>query len=361
MLYFIILTHRCNLHCIYCGNDIGDFVEPPEIQYSLEDLKRFLMKDPERDIAFYGGEPLLRIKLMERIMDEIPARHYIIQTNGLLLFKLKEEYLHKLDTILVSIDGRQEVNDYYRGRGTYKMVLINVKRIRELGYKGDLIARMAVSSKTDIFEDVVHLLQLGLFNHVHWQLDVLWDTPPMQRYDDFNSWLKRYNAGIRKLVNYWVDTMEREKKILGIVPFLGIMYSLLTGKPSELRCGAGINAFAISTSGKILACPIAPEWDWNILGDIWTSEPKDLPYKVTIDEPCKSCDLYKICGGRCLFANKTMLWGINGFRKVCGTVRFLVNELMRVKPKIERMIDEGLFDLEDFHYPKYNNTTEIIP
>lgn len=363
MLYFLIVTRICNLRCKYCGNEPDPEVEPIDVRYKIEDLRKFIEKDPEPIIAFYGGEPLLRINLIEKIMDQIPAKHFILQTNGTLLHRLRPKYLHKLDTILVSIDGRKEVTDYYRGEGVYDRVLENVRNIRERNYKGEIIARMAVSEKTDIFEDVKHLLELEKpkFDCVHWQLDVLWDSPPYQRYSNFDEWIQKYNKGISKLVHYWIKNIEEKGKIPGIVPFLGIMKTLLFQEKTQLRCGAGIDAFAITTSGKIIACPIAPEYDWNILGDIWHLHPADLPFKVTIGEPCTSCDIFHICGGRCLFANKTLLWGLEGFRKVCNATKHLINELLKIKPRIERIIEKGIVDKSEFNYPPYNNTTEIIP
>lgn len=363
MLYFIVLTQVCNLHCIYCGNAPDPSIEPVDITYTINDLKSFLSSDPDASIAFYGGEPLLRMELMKKIMDEVDAKRFILQTNGLLLKKLDTEYLKRFDTILVSIDGREKVNDYYRGRGTYRRIIDNIRDIRERGFNGDLIARMAVSSKTDIFEDVRHLLSVGdpWFDHVHWQLDVMWDHPPYQRYKNFDEWLDRYNAGISKLVNYWLEVMRTRGEVLGIVPFLGIMKTFLFNEKAELRCGAGINAFTITTSGKLLACPIAPEFEWNRLGDIYHNKPLDIVRKVTVGEPCTSCEIREICGGRCLFANKTKLWGMNGFRKICGTVKHLVWELQRAREEIEKLIDAGTVEEEDFNYPKYNNTTEIIP
>jgi len=363
MLYFIILTQICNLNCIYCGNTPDPSIEPVDITYKIKDLKNFLDNDPDAVIAFYGGEPLLRMELMKRIMDEVKARRYILQTNGLLLKNLETKYLKRFDTILVSIDGREEVNDFYRGKGTYRRVIENVRDIKERGFRGDLIARMAVSERTDIFEDVRHLLNVGdpWFDHVHWQLDVMWDHPPYQRYRNFDEWIKKYNLGITELINYWINTMKEDGKVLGIVPFIGIMKTLLYNEKVELRCGAGINAFAVTTSGRLLACPIAPEFEWNHVGNIFENKPFEIVRKVAVGEPCTSCEIRHICGGRCLFANKTKLWGEEGFRKVCGTVKHLVRELQRVKGEVVKLIKLGVVKREDFNYPEYNNTTEIIP
>ncbi len=356
MLYIIFLTGVCNLRCRYCGGTIPEEVMPHEIQYEIEDLRKFIEKDPDATVAFYGGEPLLRIPLMLRMMDSLPAKRFVIQTNGFFLDKIPRGYLNRLDAILVSIDGREEITDYYRGRGVYRMVVDKVRKIRP-HYHGDLIARMAVSEESDIYEEVTHLLSLP-FDHVHWQLNVVW--APDDSWHDFDAWVRNsYNPGITRLTELWVENLQKGK-ILGIVPFLGVIKRMLFGGEG-LPCGAGRDAFAIATDGRVLACPIAGEFEWNELGDIWSSEPEKLRNSVDVDEPCKSCDIYPVCGGRCLFANKERLWGEEGFAKICGTVRHLVNEMKRAKSMVEELINRGKFEREDFFYPPFNNTTEIIP
>ncbi len=366
MLFFVATTSVCNLKCRYCQNEPDPFIEPFKPQFTINELKQFISKDTNPIIAFYGGEPLLNIEFIKKVIDEIPARKFVIQTNGLNLLRLDRYYLKKFDTILVSIDGRKETTDYYRGEGVYDKIMENIRYIRENGFQGDLIARMAVSHETDIFLDVMHLLKLKDpgFDHVHWQLDALWDIPPASRYGGikgFENWVKNsYNPGITKLVNEWIKNMEGGK-VLGIVPFLGIIKMLIWGSDGLLPCRSGIDAFAITTSGKILACPIAPEFEFNVVGEIKSSHPRKLLNSVPINGPCLDCEVKNICGGRCLFANKTMLWGERGFKLVCSTVKHLIDELVKVKDKIVEMLDEGIILKKDIYYPDYNNTTEIIP
>ena len=356
MLYIIFLTGVCNLTCRYCGGTIPEEVIPHEIRYDIDDLKRFIEKDEDATIAFYGGEPLLRIDTMKEIMDSIPAKRFVVQTNGFFLDKIPREYLDKLDAILVSIDGVREVTNFYRGNGVYEMVVDKVKKIRGY-YSGDLIARMAVSEESDIYRDVMHLLSLP-FDHVHWQLNVVW--APDDSWKDFDGWLRHnYTPGITKLANFWINSIKNGK-IPGIVPFQGVIKRMLFNE-GGLPCGAGRDSFSITTDGRILACPIGGEFKWNELGDIWNNEPEDIRNSVDVDEPCKSCDIYPICGGRCLFANKERLWGEEGFNKICSTVRHLVSEMNRVREEIEKLIEDGIYAREDFYYPPFNNTTEIIP
>jgi len=353
MLYIIFLTGRCNLSCKYCGGTIPEYVMPHDVQYSVDDLKKFISRDENPSIAFYGGEPLLRIDLMEEIMDKIKAEHYILQTNGLLLDRVEDEYLQRFSTILVSIDGVRDVNDFYKGN-VYERVIRNVKLVKEK-FDGELIARMVASEKTDIFRDVLHLLSLG-FTHAHWQLNAVWS--PDDLWTDFRGWVKKYNEGISKLAEYWVKKLE-EGMILGIVPFLGVLKPMFFEPNTSPPCGSGVNSFAITTDGRVVACPICADMVWNEAGTL-ESNPKELK-KVELLEPCKSCKYSYICGGRCLFFNYERIWGEEGFRLVCETVKHLIREMERIKPRIEELVKMGVVSLEDFYYPKYNNTTEIIP
>lgn len=73
-----------------------------------------------------------------------------------------------------SIDGRREMTDYYRGEAVYKRVVDAAAWLKSIGVEADVIARMTVSERSDIYKDVLHLLSLNLFDHIHWQLDVVW-------------------------------------------------------------------------------------------------------------------------------------------------------------------------------------------
>ncbi len=356
MLYIIFLTGICNLKCEYCGGTIPEEVMPFEIKYNIDQLKEFMKGDSNAVVAFYGGEPLLRINIMKEMMDALNAKHFVVQTNGIFLSRIPEKYLKRLDAILVSIDGRSEVTDFYRGRGVYKTIVNEIEKIRDI-YKGDLIARMVVTEKSDIYREVTHLLSLP-FDHIHWQLNVVW--APENSWKDFNGWVRNmYNPGISKLVKLWAENLKNGK-ILGIVPFLGVLKRMIWPEDG-VPCGAGRNAVAITTDGRVLACPIGGEFKWNELGTLENSIYTDYINRVDVSPLCKKCDVYRECGGRCLFANKECLWGEEGFNSVCATVKHLVYEIRKAKKVVDKVIESGLFELEDFRYPPFNNTTEIIP
>ncbi len=354
MHYHVILTKECNLNCNYCGG--GSDSEPKEIQYSISDLGDFLSLDKAPIIEFYGGEPLLRIGMMKKIMEDIAGR-YVVQTNGLLLDRIEPQCLEKFHSILVSIDGKKEVTDKNRGTGVYEKVIRNAELIRQKGFNGDLIARMTVEEGTDIYEDVLHLERLKIFDHVHWQLgfEMFWESGEE---DELEAWICSYNAGISSLIDWWVDKMH-EGKVAGLVPFIGVMGSLLNNAPSRLRCGSGIDFFTIMPDGRISACPVSIDFDFSVVGSIFD---KQMPHKVCVGEPCISCEIFRVCGGRCLFVNHAQdMLRKNGYALICSTVKHLVRELEAVLPDVCQLIESGIIERKDLKYPEFNNGCEIIP
>jgi radical SAM protein with 4Fe4S-binding SPASM domain len=166
--------------------------------------------------------------------------------------------------------------------------------------------------------------------------------------DEFKSWVQiSYFPGIRRLIKEWVAEMGKGK-ILGIIPFLGIVNRMLHGG-SGLFCQSGSRSVTITTDGKILACPIAPDYPWNVIGDIQNGF-----HHVDIGLPCISCNDFQLCDGRCVFANYERLWGKEGFSVMCKVTRFLISELKQYLSIFNNYE-------EKFNYPLFNNTTEIIP
>ncbi|MBN1682566.1 SPASM domain-containing protein [Candidatus Bathyarchaeota archaeon] len=174
-------------------------------------------------------------------------------------------------------------------------------------------------------------------------------------------WLNEYNKGITKLVCYFGDELKRGK-VHGIVPFIPILKTLLTGVPTpHIRCGSGRDSFAIMSDGRIDVCPIAPELSFSKVGNIITSNPHDLKYILSVGEPCSICDIKWICGGRCLFVNKTMFWGRPLFDRVCKSTRHMIYELNYLINEIKKLLEDGIIHIYDFNYPKINNGCKIIP
>ena len=250
-----------------------DFSESEQFDLRIEDLKKFLEKDENPVLIFYGGEPLLEIEKIKKIIDNINVP-FRMQTNGKLLNELPINYLKKIDKLLISLDGNRERTDFNRGEGNYDKVMSNIDLIKQKNYSGELIARMTISQDfPDIYEQVLFLVNSG-FNSIHWQLDAGFYKFDLDE-DKFAKFVKEYNQSVSKLINYWIEEMKKGK-VLKLYPFLGIMESILKNEPTKMRCGAGHSGYAITLTGKIVACPIMNCIKNFYAGDIKNSTPKNL-------------------------------------------------------------------------------------
>ena len=374
MYFHLILTDDCNLCCSYCrAKAFQDLDEseseqaliideglPVEPDYDLTVLNDFLRKDPSATLTFYGGEPLLRADLIERIVRDAPVRRFMMQTNGILLDRLPSEILNRFATVLVSLDGSRELTDANRGSGVYDRVMGNIRKIRAKGYTGELIARMTITENTDIVGAVGHLALNPDFSFpsIHWQVDANFAGDYSLR--RFGEWVQSiYNPGIRTLVDHWVDHMGARGEVLRWYPFLDPMEDLLLGRESRLRCGSGYTNYSIMTDGSIGPCPVMIGMSQYYVGHISRSHPLELA-EVPIRGECLDCGILTFCGGRCLYSNITQPWGKDGRRLVCGTVENLRDVLTGALPRVQNLIRDGIINAGDFAHEKFNGC-EIIP
>ena len=357
LLFILYTTGKCNLKCRYCGGSFDPKTVPWNVKYSLKLLEEVFREGDS--IAFYGGEPLLNRGFIREVMETFQAKHYIIQTNGLLLRNLDQRILERFDTILVSIDGGREITDANRGSGVYDRVLSSVRYVRSLGYAGDLVARMTITNDSDIYRDVSHLLDLGLFDHVHWQLSMIWVDRGDWR--DLWGWIGgSYKPGLKRLFWRWLSSLEKGE-LLGVAPFQGILKRIIEGGPRP-PCGSGEDSFTILTDGRIISCPIAVRERWAEIGVLGEVSRKDLEGRRNeLEEPCRSCSLLGICGSRCLYANREKLWGSEGDRAVCETSRYIINLVLGNYWMLKDILSKTPYTMRDLVYPEYNNTVEIIP
>ena len=376
MYFHLILTDECNLCCRYCRAKAFEVLEesddetapiididpnlPRDLDFDLDLLYKFLQKDPASTLTFYGGEPLMRADLIDRIVRESPGQRFMIQTNGMLLDRLEPEIVNRFSTILVSLDGGEALTDSNRGTGVYQKVMENIRRIRKNGYTGELIARMAVTERTDITE-AVHWLSNNpdySFSSIHWQLDANFAGDFSRR--TFAEWTKTsYNPGIRTLVADWVDHMESKGEVKKWYPFLDPIEDLLLGKKSHLRCGSGHANYSIMTDGHIAPCPVMIGMKEYYVGDIRTADPQNLG-RVFVGGECTGCEIYDFCGGRCLYSNITKPWNMAERKTVCGTVENLHSALTDSVPRVRALIKRGTITPDDFAHEKFNGC-EIIP
>ena len=142
----LCITEACNLRCDYCvyGKHYPAYRDHSDRMMLFETAKQaicFFLDRSSRDglisIGFYGGEPLTRLEFIHDCMEF--AKNYqpqtpilfSITTNGTLLNPEAVQVLVKYDaSVLVSLDGPQEVHDRHRhkinGNGSFNLILNNL-------------------------------------------------------------------------------------------------------------------------------------------------------------------------------------------------------------------------------------------
>ncbi len=144
------VTQSCNLRCDYCTYS-GNYNNRTHTmkRMSLETACRaidFLVKHSRCTkrciVGFYGGEPLLEINLIRKVINYIESEYsqkqfaYAMTTNGTLLTDEMVDYLVEKDILLtISIDGPRDIHDLNRcfenGRGSFDIVIHNLSRMKE--------------------------------------------------------------------------------------------------------------------------------------------------------------------------------------------------------------------------------------
>jgi sulfatase maturation enzyme AslB (radical SAM superfamily) len=95
-------------------------------------------------------------------------------------------------------------------------------------------------------------------------------------------------------------------------------------------------------------------------GHISDAHPLSIEKVFVNDLPCTECEIFGICGGRCLYANITKRWSNEAYAEICTTVKGLIKAVKTELPRIERLIHDKKVSLGDFEYVRYNGC-EIIP
>jgi Arylsulfatase regulator (Fe-S oxidoreductase) len=162
------VTQDCNFRCKYCiYSEDNHLLQRSHSSKSMnwETAKNavdFLWKHSVDcnviNIAFYGGEPLLQMSLVKRVIEyseglfEGKKLTFNITTNGTLLDKEKILYLQKHNVSLtISLDGPKEINDKNRvfenGTGTYDSVMRKIALVREVA--PDYAEKLSISMVMD--------------------------------------------------------------------------------------------------------------------------------------------------------------------------------------------------------------------
>lgn len=361
MEYILFLTYCCNLSCEYCfakdlvhNNKGNATISQEHINRICNYIKSDIILNHRKNnsIVFFGGEPSL---VPDVIIDIINKTYdlnlkYSIYTNGLLIDKLPDILLEKMQTILVAIDGYKESHERFKPQGSYEQIINNVQSIRNRT-NAQIIGRITLEEESNIFYSVKNILKY--FDFVHWQI--------VNKNDFVNpeKFINDYKNNVNDLFAYWKESLKNGV-VLNIIPFNRIVLSLLTNeKSASFRCGCGSSIQAIDIDGNIYSCDEYINQTSQSIGNINSNAHNLIKYKSHIElfADCGKCDISNICLGRCRKSLETQPPKL--IKIYCALTHILVDMILQSLDEIRDIITSQKIDWKRLHTEIYN--TEIIP
>ena len=175
------VAHTCNLNCAYCFASQGKYhgdraVMSFEVgKQALEFLIAHSGTRTNLEVDFFGGEPLVNFEVVKQLVAYARSREaetgkhfrFTLTTNGVLLDDEVTEFLNReMNNVVLSLDGRKEVNDRFRvdaaGNGSYDKIVPNFQRfVEQRGDREYYMRGTYTHYNTDFTEDIQHMLDLG--------------------------------------------------------------------------------------------------------------------------------------------------------------------------------------------------------
>lgn len=270
------VAHDCNLRCSYCFAGTGSFGGGRHIM-DLETGKRaidFVLEHsghrPHCEVDFFGGEPLMNFDVVKELVGygrKAAAKKnkkikFTMTTNAVLLNKEVRAFLEKEDiSVVLSLDGRKEVNDRVRpfpgGKGSYDKILPHIMEfIKERPEASPYaigtyyyVRGTFTHFNTDFHKDVIHLAELGIDRI---SLEPVVAEPHME-YAFKEEDMVKINEAYDILGETVLDYKAQGKAF----NFFHFNAGLDAGPclPKRLSgCGAGYEYAAISPEGDIYPC-----------------------------------------------------------------------------------------------------------
>ena len=149
------VTDSCNLNCKYCGYSdfYYDYDKRDNNTLSFDVAKRIIdfvvgkwnssLNSSYKGISyisFYGGEPLLCVPLIKKIIKYINSLEinrkiiFSMTSNGLLIDKYEDFLVDNDIKLLISLDGNEYNNSYrvnHSGASSFKKIYDNIKQLAE--------------------------------------------------------------------------------------------------------------------------------------------------------------------------------------------------------------------------------------
>ena len=315
------ISHDCNLRCKYCFASTGDFgtgrkLMPLEIGKKAID---FLLENSGNrknlELDFFGGEPLMNFGVVKEVVEYARSREaefgktfrFTITTNGMLLTDDKIDFINKeMSNVVLSIDGRKEVNDRMRptpgGQGSYDVILPKFKKLVDARSRDrDWYVRGTFTKyNLDFSEDVFSLYEAG-FDQISVEPVV---ADPKLGYAITEEDLPKVFAEYERLSQRLLENDKNGKHF----NFFHFMIDLDQGPCAVKRlrgCGCGNEYVAITPDGDIYPCHQfvgKEEYKMGNLDEGTFNEDmkKDFAEAHIYNKPkCRECWARFYCSGGC--------------------------------------------------------------
>ena len=314
------IAHDCNLACRYCFAEEGEYHGRRALM-SFEVGKKaldFLVANSGNrvnlEVDFFGGEPLMNWDVVKQLVEygrslEKPNNkkfRFTLTTNGILLNDEILEFVNKeMSNIVLSIDGRKEINDKMRpfrgGQGSYDIIVPKFQKVAESRDQMNYYVRGTFThNNLDFSKDVLHLADLG-FKQISVEPVVAADTEDYAiREEDIPQIKEEYDKLAKEMI-------AREKAGKGF-NFFHFMIDL-TGGPCVYKrlsgCGSGTEYLAVTPWGDFYPCHQFVGEEQFLMGNVdeGITRPEircDFSKcNVYTKESCKDCFARFYCSGGC--------------------------------------------------------------
>ncbi|MBQ6555487.1 MAG: thioether cross-link-forming SCIFF peptide maturase [Firmicutes bacterium] len=263
------IAHDCNLKCKYCFAEEGEYHGKRELmsaeigKKAIDMLIKASGSRKNLEIDFFGGEPLMNFNVVKEIVEYARSLEeannkkfrFTITTNGILLNDEILEYINaNMHNLVLSIDGRKEINDKMRpragGQGSYDTIVPKFRKAAESRNQTDYYVRGTFTrNNLDFAEDVMHLADLG-FKQISVEPVVADESEDYAiREEDLPRIFEEYDR---------LTDMIHERRQKGEwFNFFHFMIDL-TGGPCVIKrlvgCGSGTEYLAVAPSGELYPC-----------------------------------------------------------------------------------------------------------
>lgn len=314
------IAHDCNLACRYCFAEEGEYKGHRELmsyEVGKQALDFLIASSGGRknlEVDFFGGEPLMNFEVVkdlvkygrEQELIHNKKFHFTLTTNGILLDDDVMEFANReMSNVVLSIDGRKEVNDQMRpsrnGKGSYDIILPKFMKFAKSRNQTNYYVRGTFThNNLDFSEDVKHLAELGFKQISVEPVVALPEEPYAIKEGDLQKLYEEYD----KLAAYMLEAKKAGREF----NFFHFMIDL-TGGPCVAKrlsgCGSGTEYLAVTPWGDLYPCHQFVGIDKFLLGNVYEGIKKTelcAEFKhcnVYAKEKCSSCFAKFYCSGGC--------------------------------------------------------------